>query len=48
MAAFKLLYLSLILLLSFLELHVVVLVEVLILLDMSLLYFFLALLMAEE
>ena len=48
MASLELLNLSLILFLCFLELHVIVLVEVLILLDMSLLDFFLALLMAEE
>ena len=48
MATLKFLNLILILFLSFLELHVIVLVEVLILLNMSLLDFFLALLMAEE
>ena len=48
MASFKFLDLSLVLLLSFLKLHVVVLVEVLVLLNMSLLYFLLALLMAEK
>ena len=48
MTSLELLNLYLILLLCFLKLHVIVLVEVLILLDMSLLYFFLALLMAKE
>ena len=48
MATLKFLNLILILFLSLLELHVIVLVEVLILLNMSLLDFFLALLMAEK
>ena len=48
MTPLELLYLSLVLFLSFLELHVIMLVEVLILLNMSLLDFFLALLVAEE
>ena len=48
MASLELLDLSLVLFLSFLELHVIVLIEVLILLNMSLLDFLLALLMAEE
>ena len=48
MASLKLLDLSLVLLLCLLELHVVVLVKVLVLLDMSLLDFLLALLMAEQ
>ena len=48
MSSFKFLDLSLVLLLSFLKLHVIVLVEVLVLLNMSLLNFLLALLMAEK
>ena len=48
MTPLELLDLSLVLFLSFLELHVIVLIEVLILLNMSLLDFLLALLMAEE
>ena len=48
MASLELLNFSLVLFLSFLELHVTVLIEVLILLNMSLLDFLLALLMAEE
>ena len=48
MTPLELLDLSLVFFLSFLELHVIVLIEVLILLNMSLLDFLLALLMAEE
>lgn len=48
MTPLELLDFSLVLFLSFLELHVIVLIEVLILLNMSLLDFLLALLMAEE
>ena len=48
MTSLKFLDLSLVLLLSFLKLHVIVLVKVLVLLNMSLLDFLLALLMAEK
>ena len=48
MTSFELFNLSLVLLLSFLKLHVIVLVEVLVLLNMSLLDFLLSLLMAEK